>query len=86
MQRLKSEGLVVGTSDIIVMLPSKILFIELKRAKKVLKSGKLSTSNTSVSEQQKEFLQHIIDNFNYADGLICYGFGEAKEFIECHLK
>ena len=84
--KAKSMGKAKGISDIIVMLPNKILFIELKRAKKILKSGKLSTSHTKVSEEQKEFLQHIVDNFAYADAMVCYGFDEAREFIECHLK
>jgi len=31
---LKSEGLIKGASDLVVMLPHKVLFIELKRAVK----------------------------------------------------
>ncbi|MCW8932201.1 MAG: VRR-NUC domain-containing protein [Gammaproteobacteria bacterium] len=86
MARLKSAGLVVGASDIVVMLPNKILFIELKRPKKILKSGKLSTSNSTVSLEQKKFLQAIVDNFEYAEATVCYGFNEAREFIEWHIK
>ena len=86
MNKLKAEGLVVGCSDIVVMLSNKILFIELKQRKKVLKSGKLSTSNSNTSTAQKQFLQHIVDNFDYADARICYGFDQAKEFVECWIK
>ena len=88
MNRLKSEGLIVGTSDIVVMLSNKILFIELKRAKKVLKSGKLSTSNSVTSKEQLKFLESV-NEFGYAIGNVCYGFNEAKELIEeviCELK
>jgi len=80
MERLKSEGLVPGTSDIIVMLQEKILFIELKRAKKVLKSGKLSTSNSTTSEAQKDFIEKV-NKFHYTDAKVCYGFNDAMEFI-----
>ena len=84
MNVLKKEGLVVGASDIFVMLPSKLIAIELKQAKKVLKSGKLSTSHTKVSDDQKKFLERL-NQFDYADGKVCYGFTEAKEFIEENL-
>ena len=73
MQKLKSEGLIVGTSDIVIMLPEKILFIELKRARKTLKGGKLSVSHTSVSKEQKSFLNTINSDFNYADGYVACG-------------
>ena len=84
--KAKSMGKINGVSDLIVMLPNKILFIELKRAKKTLKSGKLSTSHTTVSDEQREFLQTIVDNFEYADGFICYGAEEAIEFIKNSLE
>lgn len=82
----KSMGKVAGVSDVIVMLPNKILFVELKRARKVLKSGKLSTANTKVSPEQKKFLESVNKNFNYAEAKVCYGFSEAVEFIERNLR
>ncbi len=83
--KAKSMGKIKGTSDLIVMLPNKILFIELKRARKVLKSGKLSVSHTNTSVEQLKFLQTITENFDYADGFVCYGAKEAIEVIESEL-
>ena len=85
MQRLKSEGLLVGVSDIVVMLPNKILFIELKRAKKTLKSGKLSTSHTTVSDEQKSFMKRV-NEFDYADAYIAYGANEAMQIIQNNME
>ena len=82
--KAKSMGKVRGVSDVVVMLPSKILFIELKRARKTLKSGKLSTSHTKVSDEKKEFLSTVTDSFDYADGKVCYGAVEAIEYVESH--
>ena len=83
--KAKSMGKIKGTSDLIVMLSGKILFIELKRAKKVLKSGKLSVSHTNTSVEQLKFLQTITESFDYADGFVCYGCDSAIEYIESHL-
>ena len=85
MQRLKNEGLLVGVSDIVVMLPNKILFIELKRARKTLKSGKLSTSHTTVSAEQKSFMKRV-NEFDYADAYISYGANEAMQIIQNSLE
>jgi len=81
MSKLKKEGLVNGVSDVIVMLPNKILFIEMKRQKKKLTTGKMSSTSISVSDEQKSFLKKV-NGFDYAHGIIAYGFNEAMEFIE----
>jgi len=79
--KAKAMGKVKGVSDIIVMLPNKILFIELKRQKKHLKSGGLSITHTKVSKEQYEFMTHA-NKFGYAEATICYGAKEAIEFIQ----
>lgn len=81
----KAMGKVAGVSDVIVMLDNKILFVELKRARKVLKSGKLSVSHTKVSKEQKDFINSINERFSYSEAKVCYGFNEAREFIEEYL-
>ena len=83
--KAKAAGKVKGTSDLIIMLPSKILFIELKRKAKVLKSGKLSVSHTNTSVEQKSFLK-AVNGFGYAEGSVCYGSAEAIEYIQSFLK
>jgi len=82
----KSMGKMKGVSDVIVMLPNKILFIELKRARKRLKSGKLSISHTNVSDEQKRFLNTINEEFNkYSVAFVCYGAREAIEVVEDYM-
>ncbi len=78
--KAKAMGKVKGTSDLIVMLPNKILFIELKRKAKILKSGKLSVSHTNTSDEQKSFIK-AVNGFGYAEGRVCYGASEGIEFI-----
>lgn len=70
MVKLKSEGLIVGTSDLIVMLHNKILFIELKRIK-----------GSTTSKDQKAFLEKV-NKYPYAIGKVCKGANEAISFIE----
>ena len=82
---LKREGVTAGISDYVVMLPNKILFLELKRSRRLLKSGKLSVSHTKTSPEQLKFLQTITESFDYADGFVCYGCNSAIEYIESHL-
>lgn len=70
--KAKSMGKVKGVSDLVVMLPKTILFIELKRAKKSL---------SKVSDSQNTFISKI-GQFCYAKGHICYGVNEAIDIIE----
>ena len=83
-ERSKRMGKNKGVSDLIIMLPNKILFIEMKRAKTVLKSGKLSTEEL-VKPEQYEF-KNIVNSFSYAKGFIAYGCNEAIEIVENELK
>ena len=80
-QKAKSQGKLKGVADITVLLPNKILFIELKKQGKVLKNGNISHSNSKVSDEQIAFLEKV-NSFDYAIGKVCYGFDAAKNFIE----
>jgi len=68
----KAMGSVKGVSDMVVMLQSCILFIELKRVDKKL---------SKVSKEQIEFLE-MANKYPYAKAKVCYGYLEAIEFIE----
>ncbi len=83
-ERSKKMGKRKGVSDLIIMLPDKILFVEMKRNKTVLKSGKLSTENL-LKQDQKEFLD-VVNGFGYAEGYCAYGFKQAKEIIDNYFK
>lgn len=81
--KAKAMGKIKGVSDMVVFLDNKILFIELKRKKKLLKNGNYSTSNTDTSESQANFIDNV-KQYPYTDAMVCYGWNEAKEFIEEH--
>ena len=79
-KNLKREGLKSGVSDFIVVLKDRVLFIEMKRKPKMLKSGKLSYSGITISDNQKAFLDRL-QLSQVCEGRVCYGFDQAKEFI-----
>ena len=76
----KSMGKKSGVSDLVVFTQDKILFIEMKRQRKKLKSGKLSSEKLSSDEQDK-FIENV-SKYDYADGRVCYGAVEAIEFVK----
>ena len=84
MKKQRAMGLSKGISDIVVFVPSKILFIEMKRRKKELKNGTLSSSNSKISKEQQDWID-TINCYDYSDAIVCYGFADAKEFIERYL-
>lgn len=73
-------GKLKGVSDVTIVALNKVIYIELKREPKVLKSGKLSYSNSKVSKEQKQFLE-AVNKSNVCVGAVCYGYDEAKSFI-----
>jgi hypothetical protein len=66
-------------------LKDKVLFIEMKRPPRVLKSGKLSYSGISISDKQKEFIE-CVRGSKVCKAKVCYGFNEAREFVDDELE
>ena len=81
----KALGKLAGTPDITILLKHKILYIEMKQAPKKLKSGRFSLSHTKVSDSQEAFISKV-NEFDYVSAEVCYGFLQAKAFIEEELK
>ena len=81
---LKREGVVKGVSDYFVLLPNKLLIIEMKKKKKTLKNGNLSISHTKTSQEQLEFIKKA-NLCDYVDARVCYGYNSARSFIEEYL-
>ena len=77
----KALGKLAGVADMTIFLNNKILFIEMKKAPKKLKSGKLSLSHTKVSDSQVAFINKV-NEFNYVSARVCYGYKMAQAFIE----
>lgn len=82
--KAKTMGKKKGVSDLVVILKNKILFIELKRAGKKLKNGKISYAGIKVSENQKSFLENIKKS-NVCDGFVAYGFDDFYKKIKSYL-
>lgn len=80
-QKAKRSGKVKGTSDLFVFLPNKLIVIEMKRSKRKLKNGNLSTSHTNTSKEQLQFLKDV-NFYDYVNSTVCYGYVEARELIE----
>ena len=71
-KKLKAMGTSAGFPDMLVFLPSKIVFVEMKRAKKSL---------SRVSDEQEGWVD-TINYYDYAKAKVCYGSGEAIDFIK----
>ncbi len=82
--KAKLMGKVSGVSDLCVIFKNHILFIEMKRPPKRLKSGRLSYSGIKVSDSQKEFID-IINKGIVSTGVVCCGFDEAKIEIDKYI-
>lgn len=83
-KNLKSEGVRAGVSDMCVIGKEKILYIEMKKRPKTLKNGSQSVASIKVSPSQIEFIEKVTTNPNIK-GKVCYGFNQAKDFIDQEL-
>ena len=81
----KALGRLAGLSDMTIFLNNKILFIEMKKAPRKLKSGKFSTSHVKVSDNQVAFINKV-NEFDYVKAVVAYGFKQAQAFVEEELK
>jgi len=83
-KKAEAMGKLKGVSDLCVILKNRVLFIEMKKDPKVLQNGKLSTAGIKVSEYQKQFL-NTIQKSDVCTGVVCYGFDEAKSYIDSQI-
>ncbi|MCK5743518.1 MAG: VRR-NUC domain-containing protein [Caldisericia bacterium] len=82
---LKKEGVVAGVPDVVVMLEDRILFVEMKRKQKKLKSGKLSNAHSKPSQEQIRIMERI-NRYKYASAVVAYGGSEAISIVESYIK
>lgn len=76
--KFKATGKRKGFPDLLVFLPDLVVAVEMKRS---IQKGK---SKPVVSEFQKEWIERLNELGHPAK--VCYGWIEAKEFVESHLK
>lgn len=76
------QGLKKWFPDYFIKLKrNSALFIELKRKRKILKSWKLWSSPSKVSEEQKKWISEL-NNIPNVQAEVCYWADEAIELIE----
>ena len=81
--KMKSMGKLKGVLDIVIFLPEFILFMEMKRRPKVLKSNKLSYTNSKVSTEQYVFMD-MLAQYKYTKSVVVYGYDEAIAVLKSH--
>ena len=74
-----------GVSDIVIIFKHKVLFLEMKQPKKLLKNGTYTNSHSKQSESQIEFEKEVIQS-NICFYEVGYGFLNAKEIIGEYIK
>ena len=80
----KSMGKVKGVSDLCVFTENTIIFIELKKQRPVLKSGKLGKPTNDATEEQKGFIAKV-NGFKYAYGFVAGGCDESIKLLNSFL-
>ncbi len=78
----KAEGVTKGFPDICIILKRwSLLFIELKRQKRILKSWKIWKSPSIISKEQLEW-QEELNKLQNIQCEICYWFNESIKLIK----
>lgn len=81
-----AAGVRPGLPDLLVLAPGKIIFVELKRPRRMLLNGTLGSSPSRTDADQLHWLQDLNSYACCVAAKICYGADEAISFISSHLK
>lgn len=76
----KSMGKIKGVTDLCIFTENTIIFLELKRQRPILKSGKLGTPTNKPTEEQMQFIAKV-NEYKYAYGFVAYGCDEAIRIL-----
>ena len=79
--KAKARGKIKGTPDLCIFTDNKIVFMELKRQKPILKSGKLGKPTNDATKEQLEFLAKVND-YQYAYGCCAFGCNDAVRILK----
>ena len=81
-RKKKTQGLKKWVPDYMIILKNWwLLFIELKRQRKILKSWKLWASPSVISEEQKKWIE-TLNKINNVEAYICFWALEAWEKVK----
>lgn len=74
------QGMVKGVSDLVILLQNHTIYLELKKDRPVLKSGKPSKSDYQKDEQKyfENKIKQTVANSYYCT----YGYNESKQLID----
>lgn len=81
--KARATGKLKGTLDLCVFGNDKIFFIELKRQKPILKSGKLGTPKNKPTVEQEAFLLQS-NKYEYCVSFVAYGADDAINQLKEH--
>ena len=79
--KAKARGKIKGTPDLCIFTDNTIVFMELKRQKPILKSGKLGKATNDATKEQLEFLAKVND-YQYAYGCCAFGCDAAVRILK----
>ena len=79
--KAKARGKIKGTPDLCIFTDNTIVFMELKRQKPILKSGKLGKATNDATKEQLEFLAKVND-YKYAYGAVAFRCDDAVKILE----
>ena len=79
-QKSKAMGKIKGTPELCVFTEYTIVFIELKRQRPILKSGKLGKATNDATIEQIDFIAKVND-YKYAYGFVAMGCDEAIKVL-----
>lgn len=80
--KAKMQGVTSGVPDYILLINDSLIFIEMKKPRARLKSGKESKT-CLLSENQKVWIKYLKAANQHA--FVCYGFEEARAVVDAAL-
>lgn len=77
---MMAAGLRRGPSDLVILLPKAMLWVEVKLPHRRRKDGTLGTSPSTISDEQKQWI-FLANTYDGVHATIAYGAEEAISFI-----
>lgn len=79
--KAEANGKLKGVADITLFTKDKIIFIELKRQRPILKNGNIGTPKNKPTKEQIDFICKV-NEFDYCYGFFAYGCNDAIKILK----